>query len=75
MKKDFSIHEWQAKHLRENLGQKRYTVEEIHKHGMLFGYKVFDNKEGKYLPYEYGDDEKDKAETRAELSNALVELE
>lgn len=77
MERDFNIHNWQAKYLVEDVDiqkQERYTVEAIHKFGMLIGYKIFDNRERKYLPYEYDDDQKDKAATRAELSNALEQL-
>jgi hypothetical protein len=50
---------------------KRFVVKEVVKFGMIFGYIVFDTKENKRLPYDFNEDEKHKAETRAELSNAF----
>ena len=50
---------------------KRFIVKEIYKFGMLYGYRVFDTIENINLPFEFDEDEKYKAETRCELSNAL----
>ena len=50
----------------------RFTVEKVIRFGMLFGYKVYDNKENKNTVYdEYQEHEKGKAESKAELMNAL----
>jgi hypothetical protein len=49
----------------------RYTISEVIKFGMLFGYVVYDNKENKKTPYEYSEDEKWRAESKAELLNAI----
>lgn len=51
---------------------KRYTVEKVIKFGMLFGYKIYDNKENKSTVYDdYQEHEFYKAESKAELMNAL----
>jgi hypothetical protein len=49
----------------------RFIVKEVCKFGMLFGYRVFDTIENTYLPFEFDEDEKHRAESRCELSNAL----
>ena len=49
----------------------RFIVKEVCKFGMLFGYRVFDTLENTYLPFEFDEDEKHRAESRCELSNAL----
>jgi hypothetical protein len=49
----------------------RYTVKEVIKFGMLFGYFVFDTKENKKTIYEYDEHEKWRAESKCELLNAL----
>ena len=52
--------------------QERYVVKEIVKFGMLFGYMVYDTKLNKRTCFDdYDEDEKFKAESRAELMNAL----
>ncbi len=52
----------------------RYIVKEVIKFGMLVGYRVYDTKEGIDLPYDFEEDEKGRAETKAELQNALAEI-
>ena len=47
-----------------------YKVVEIKVFGMLAGYKVVD-KTGRNTGFEYGEDEKYKAESRVELMNEL----
>ena len=49
----------------------RFIVKEVIKFGMLFGYVVFDTGENKKTAFEYDEDEFYKAQSRAELSNAL----
>ena len=49
----------------------RFVVKELVRFGMLFGYVVFDTKEKVNLPYEFDEEEKHKAELKAELKNAL----
>lgn len=49
----------------------RFIVKEVVKFGMLFGYVVFDTVENKKTAFEYEEDELYKAQSRAELSNAL----
>lgn len=49
----------------------RFEVKEIIKFGMLFGYVVYDNQNNKKTVFEYDEDDKYKAESRAELMNAL----
>jgi hypothetical protein len=51
--------------------EKRYTVKESVKFGMLFGYKIYDNKEKEFTPYEFDEEEKYRADSRCELLNAL----
>jgi len=50
---------------------KRFIVKEVYKFGMLFGYKVYDTIEKVNLPFDFDEEEKEKAETKAELKNAL----
>jgi len=50
---------------------KRFIVKEMIKFGMVFGYRVYDTKEKRYLPFDFDEDEKQQAETKAELKNAL----
>lgn len=49
----------------------RFIVKEVYKFGMLFGYKVFDTIEKADLPFDFNEDEEEKAKTKAELKNAL----
>ena len=49
----------------------RFIVKQVVKFGMLFGYVVYDTKEKKNTPFQYDEDELYKAQSRAELSNAL----
>lgn len=49
----------------------RFIVKEVIKFGMLFGYVVFDTVENKKTAFEYDEHEFYKAQSRAELSNAL----
>ena len=49
----------------------RFIVKEVYKFGMLFGYRIFDTVENTYLPFDFDEEEKEKAETKAELKNAL----
>jgi len=49
----------------------RFIVKEVIKFGMLFGYRIFDTLENTYLPFDFDEDEKVEAETKAELKNAL----
>tara|TARA_B110000014_G_scaffold231668_1_gene193872 strand:+ start:167 stop:340 length:174 start_codon:yes stop_codon:yes gene_type:complete len=49
----------------------RFTVKQIVKFGMLFGYRVYDNLNKKSTAYEYEEDEKYKADSKCELLNAL----
>ncbi len=59
----------------EVIAPKRYVVKEIVKFGMLFGYAVYDTKEGKKTPYEYDEDDKWRAESKCELLNAYSALQ
>jgi hypothetical protein len=49
----------------------RFIVKEVYKFGMLFGYKIYDTIEKVNLPFDFDEEEKEKAETKAELKNAL----
>jgi hypothetical protein len=49
----------------------RFIVKEVIKFGMLFGYVVFDTLENKKTAFEFDEDEKYKAESKAALKNAL----
>ena len=51
--------------------ENRFIVREVVKFGLLFGYVVYDNKEKETLPYEFNEDEKQRAESKAALKNAL----
>ena len=53
---------------------KRFIVKEVYKFGMLFGYKIYDTIENDSLPYDFNEDEKEQAETKCELKNALSPL-
>lgn len=55
----------------EHMENKRFTVKKVVKFGLLFGYVVFDTLKNQNLPFEYSEDEFYKAQSRAELSNAL----
>lgn len=50
---------------------KRFKVKEVYKFGMLFGYKVYDTIEKVNLPFDFDEEQKEEAETKAELKNAL----
>ena len=49
----------------------RFTVKQIVKFGMLFGYRVYDSLEKKPTAYEYDEDEEYRANSKCELMNAL----
>lgn len=49
----------------------RFIVKEVYKFKMLFGYKIYDTVKKTYLPFDFADDEKEQAEKKAELKNAL----
>ena len=49
----------------------RFIVKTRVKFGMIFGYVVYDTIEKKNTCFEYDEDEFHKAQSRAELSNAL----
>jgi hypothetical protein len=49
----------------------RFIVQEVYKFGMLFGYKVYDTIEKVNLPFDFDEEQKEEAETKAELKNAL----
>lgn len=49
----------------------RFIVKEVCKFGMLFGYRIFDTVENTYLPFDFDEDEKYEAESKAEFKNAL----
>jgi hypothetical protein len=51
--------------------EKRYTVKESVKFGMLFGYKIYDNVEKVFTVHEFDEDEKYRADSKCELLNAL----
>ena len=51
--------------------EERFTVKQIVKFGMLFGYRVYDNLNKKSTVYEYEEDEKYRADSKCELLNAL----
>jgi hypothetical protein len=50
----------------------RFIVKTKVKFGMIFGYVVYDTVEKKNTCFEYDEDEFHKAQSRAELSNALT---
>lgn len=61
-----------AQNLKQNnMKTERFIVKEVVKFGMLFGYVVFDTLLNKKTAFEYDEDEFYKAQSRAELSNAL----
>lgn len=49
----------------------RFTVKQIVKFGMLFGYRVYDNLNKKPTGYEFDEESKWRADSRCELMNAL----
>ena len=49
----------------------RFTVKQIVKFGMLFGFRVYDNSIKKSTSFEYDEESKWKADSRCELMNAL----
>ena len=49
----------------------RFEVKTKVKFGMICGYYVYDNQEKKSLAFDFDEDELYKAQSRAELSNAL----
>ena len=49
----------------------RFTVKQIVKFGMLFGYRVYDNLEKKSTAFEYDDESEWRANSKCELMNAL----
>jgi len=48
----------------------RFVVKKNVKFGMLFGYYVYDTNKKQATPYEYDEDDLDKAITRANIMNA-----
>lgn len=49
----------------------RYEVKKIVKFGLMCGYKIWDNKESKFLPWHFEEHEEYLAESRCKLKNAL----
>lgn len=49
----------------------RFEVRQLIKFGLLMGYYIWDNKEQKALPYDFDEDEEDRANTKCELVNLL----
>ena len=49
----------------------RFIVKTRVKFGMIFGYVVYDTIEKVNLPFEFDEDEKYKAQSKADLKNAL----
>jgi hypothetical protein len=47
----------------------RYEVKEVYKFGMFNGYKIWDNLEKEYLPFDFNEDEKYEADSKCELKN------
>jgi hypothetical protein len=54
-----------------NLTTLRYEVKEVSKFGMFFGFKIWDNKENAFLPFDFDEEERYEAESKCELKNAL----
>lgn len=52
----------------------RFIVKEVVKFGMLFGYVVYDTVEKKNTCYEYDEHDKFRAESKANLKNALNKI-
>lgn len=49
----------------------RYTVKEVVKFGMFFGYVIYDSQEKTNTAHEYSEDEKHLAESKCERLNLL----
>jgi hypothetical protein len=49
----------------------RFIVLEIIKFGMLFGYTIWDRVEKEVLPYEFNEDEYQKAKSKCDFKNVL----
>ncbi len=49
----------------------RFIVKEVHKFGMITGYVIFDTVRKTTLPYDFDEEEKEKAQTKAKLKNAI----
>lgn len=49
----------------------RFIVLEIIKFGMLFGYTIYDRIEKEELPYQFNEDEYQKAKSKCDLKNVL----
>lgn len=49
----------------------RYEVKKIVKFGLMCGYKIWDNKESKFLPWHFEEHEEYLAESKCKLKNAL----
>jgi hypothetical protein len=52
----------------------RYVVMKNVRFGMLFGYYIWDNEKQRETAYEYGEDDLDKAITRASILNQLSKI-
>lgn len=52
----------------------RFVVRKNVRFGMLFGYYVYDTKEQRETAYEYGEDDLDKAITRASILNQFSKI-